>query len=191
MQTHAVNGALAIGIAQLLKLPFQAASLPGVAAPAAADRLRHLRHDRSSGFISALILNFGIGQAIIQAPGLRREQVSGLFWITIVASGVAAAIMLATSPLVAHFYNDDPRAGLVAAVSSVFLLFTGFTNIHEALLNRQMKFGWVAMISAVGMALGFVASLIAAFLGAGYWSARARLCRAASRQPYRRVARRR
>lgn len=170
MQTHAVNGALAIGIAQLLKLPFQAASLlvlPRLLQPT--DYGIYAMIDPLVS-ISALILNFGIGQAIIQAPGLRREQVSGLFWITIVASGVAAAIMLATSPLVAHFYNDDPRAGLVAAVSSVFLLFTGFTNIHEALLNRQMKFGWVAMISAVGMALGFIASLIAAFLGAGYWS---------------------
>lgn len=170
MQTHAVNGALAIGIAQLLKLPFQAASLlvlPRLLQPT--DYGIYAMIDPLIA-ISALILNFGIGQAVIQAPGLRREQVAGLFWITVVASCVAALIMLASSPLVAHFYNDDPRAGLVAAVSSVFLIFTGFTNIHEALLNRQMKFGWVAMISAVGMALGFIASLIAALLGAGYWS---------------------
>ncbi len=169
MQTHAVNGALAIGIAQMLKLPFQAASL--LVLPRLLQPIDYGIYAMIDPLVSigALILNFGIGQAVIQAPALRREQVSGLFWITVLVGFLAAAIMFASSPFVADFYNDS-RAGLVAAVSSVFLILTGLTNIHEALLNRQMKFGWVAMISAVGMALGFVASLIAAFLGAGYWS---------------------
>jgi PST family polysaccharide transporter len=169
MQTHAVNGALAIGIAQLLKLPFQAASL--LVLPRLLQPIDYGIYAMIDPLISiaALILNFGIGQAVIQAPALRREQVSGLFWITVIAGCVAAAIMLAASPFVADFYND-PRAGLVAAVASLFLILTGLINVHEALLNRQMKFGWVAMISAVGMALGFAASLIAAVLGAGYWS---------------------
>ncbi len=169
MQTHAVNGALAIGIAQLLKLPFQVASLlvlPRLLQPI--DYGIYAMIDPLVS-ISALILNFGISQAIIQAPALRREQVTGLFWITLIASCAAAAIMLASSPFVAAFYHD-PRAGLVAAVCSSFLILTGLMNVHEALLNRQMKFGWVAMISAVGMALGFGASLVAALLGAGYWS---------------------
>lgn len=74
--------------------------------------------------------------------------------------------MLSASPLISDFYND-PRAGAVAAVSSLFLIMTGLTNVHEALLNRQMRFGWVAMIGAVGMALGFVASLIAALAKQG------------------------
>ncbi|MDX2274474.1 MAG: lipopolysaccharide biosynthesis protein [Hyphomonadaceae bacterium] len=169
MQTHAVNGALAIGIAQCLKLPFQAASLlilPRLLQPI--DYGVYAMIDPLVS-ISALILNFGIGQALIQAPSLRRDQVSGLFWITALAGCAAAALMLGASPLVSDFYND-PRAGAVAAVSSIFLILTGLTNVHEALLNRQMKFGWVAMIGALGMALGFGASLIAALLGAGYWA---------------------
>lgn len=169
MQSHAVSGALAIGIAQLVKLPFQAASLlvlPRLLQPA--DYGVYAMIDPLIS-ISALVLNFGISQAVIQAPALRREQVSGLFWITVIAGCAAALIMLAASPLVGRFY-DNPHAGLVAAVTSSFLILTGLINIHEALLNRQMKFGWVAMISASGMALGFIASLIAALLGAGYWS---------------------
>ncbi|MEZ5958485.1 MAG: lipopolysaccharide biosynthesis protein [Hyphomonadaceae bacterium] len=170
MQTHAVNGALAIGIAQLLKLPFQIGSLlvlPRLLQPM--DYGVYAMVDPLVA-VSGLILNFGISQAVIQAPALQRPQVAGLFWITVVAGLVAAAIMLASSPFIASFYDDNPHVGLVAAVSSIFLVLTGFTNIHEALLNRQMKFGWVAMISAVSMALGFGASLTAALMGAGYWS---------------------
>lgn len=136
MQTHAVNGALAIGIAQVLKLPFQAASL--LVLPRLLEPIDYGVYAMIDPLvaISALILNFGIGQALIQAPSLRRDEVSGLFWITVLAGCVAAALMLGASPLVSDFYND-PRAGAVAAVASLFLIMTGLTNVHEALLNRQ------------------------------------------------------
>jgi len=147
MQSHAVNGALAIGVSQLIKLPFQAASLlilPRLLQPI--DYGIYAMVDPIVA-VSALILNFGISQAIIQSPALQRMEMSGLFWITTIAGCIAAAIVFAASPLVTLLYND-PRAGAVAAVSASFLILTGLTNIHEALLNRQMKFGWVAMISA-------------------------------------------
>lgn len=169
MQTHAVNGALAIGIAQLIKLPFQAASLlllPRLLTPddygiyAMVDPLVS---------ISGLLLNFGIGQALIQAPHLRAAQVSGLFWIMVIAGCASAAVMFVCSPLVALMYND-PRAGHVAAASALFLVIAGLTNIHEALLNRQMKFGWQALIGAIGVAVGLIVGVIAAELGAHYWA---------------------
>ena len=82
MQAHAVNGALAIGITQLIKLPFQIGSLlvlPRLLQPM--DYGIYAMIDPLIA-ISALILNFGIGQAVIQAPALQRPQVAGLFWIT-------------------------------------------------------------------------------------------------------------
>jgi PST family polysaccharide transporter len=170
MQTHAVNGALAIGIAQLIKLPFQIGSL--IVLPRLLQPLDYGIYAMIDPLIAiaALVLNFGISQAVIQAPALQRPQVAGLFWITVAAGFAAAALMFAASPFVASFYNSNPHVGPVAAVSSIFLILTGLTNIHEALLNRQMKFGWVAMISAVSVALGFAASVAAALTGAGYWS---------------------
>lgn len=169
MQTHAVNGALAIGIAQLIKLPFQFGSL--IVLPRLLQPIDYGLFAMIDPLIAigGLVLNFGISQAVIQAPALRREEVSGLFRIVAFASLAAAALMFAASPLVADFYGD-PRAGAVAAVSALFLIVGGFTNIHEALLNRQMKFAWVAAIGAVGMALAFISSLVAALLGAGYWA---------------------
>jgi PST family polysaccharide transporter len=169
MQTHAVNGAVAIGISQLIKLPFQAASLlllPRLLTPddygiyAMVDPLVS---------ISGLLLNFGIGQALIQAPGLRRAQVAGLFWIMVIAGCASAAVMFVCAPLVGMMYAE-PRAAEVAAASALFLVIAGLTNIHEALLNRQMKFGWQAMISALGVAVGLITGVIAAQLGAHYWA---------------------
>ncbi|MGD9968424.1 MAG: lipopolysaccharide biosynthesis protein [Hyphomonadaceae bacterium] len=169
MQTHAVNGALAIGISQLIKLPFQAASL--LLLPRLLQPIDYGIYAMIDPLVTvaALILNFGIGQALIQAPALRRADVGGVFWVMAISGCAAALLMFAASPLVTMFY-DDPRAGMVAAASSLFLIIAGLTNVHEGLLNRQMRFGWIAIISAAGVAAGLIVSVIAALLGAGYWS---------------------
>jgi PST family polysaccharide transporter len=169
MQSHAVNGALAIGVSQLIKLPFQAASL--LLLPRLLQPIDYGIYAMVDPLVTvmALILNFGISQAIIQAPGVQRAQMSGLFWIMVLSGCAAALVMFAASPLVAMLYNE-PRAGQVTAASSLFLVLAGLTNVHEGLLNRQMRFGWIAIISAAGVAFGLVVGVIAALLGAGYWS---------------------
>ena len=72
MQAHAVNGALAIGIAQLIKLPFQIGSL--LVLPRLLQPMDYGIYAMIDPLIavSALILNFGISQAVIQAPALQR-----------------------------------------------------------------------------------------------------------------------
>jgi polysaccharide transporter, PST family len=169
MQTHAVNGALAIGLAQLAKLPFQAASLlvlPRLLQPI--DYGIYAMVDPIVS-ISSLVLAFGLTQALVQAPGLQREKMSGLVWLMAAAGLASAVLMLAASPLVGMFFNE-PRAGHVAAASALFLVIAGFSNIPEALLVRQMKFGWLAVISLGAVAAGLVASVIAALMGAQYWA---------------------
>ena len=169
MQSHAINGALAIGFAQLAKLPFQAASLlflPRLLTPT--DYGIYAMVDPLVS-VMGLLLNFGIGQAIIQAPALTRAQASGMFWVMTALGCGGALIMLAASPLVAWLYHE-PRAGVVAAASSLFLVIGGLTNVQESLLNRQMKFGWLAAISAVSIGVGLIVAVVAASMGAQYWA---------------------
>jgi PST family polysaccharide transporter len=168
-QTHAVNGALAIGLAQLAKLPFQAASLlvlPRLLQPV--DYGIYAMVDPIVA-ICGLVLSFGITQALVQAPGLQRAQMSGLFWMMAGAGVFSALLFLAASPFIGAFFSE-PRAGHVAAASASFLVIAGLSNIPEALLVRQMKFGWLAIISLASVATGLVASVIAAMMGAAYWS---------------------
>jgi PST family polysaccharide transporter len=169
MQSHAVNGALAIGIAQLIKLPFQAASL--LLMPRLLQPIDYGIYAMVDPLITvmALVLNFGISQAIIQTPALQRTQAAALFWAMALSGAAAGLLMLVCSPLVAALYNE-PRAGVVAAASSLFLVIAGLTNVHEGLLNRQMRFGWIAMISALGVAVGLIVGVVAASLHAGYWA---------------------
>lgn len=169
MQTHAVNGAVAIGLAQLIKLPFQAASLlilPRLLAP-----VDYGVYAMVETIISAmgLFLNFGVGQAIIQSPAINRQEASGLFWIMTLAGVAGAVFMAASAPIIANLYHE-PRAAAVIEVCSLLVAMGGLTNVQEALLNRQMRFGWLAAISAVGVAVGLIVGVIAAALGAHYWA---------------------
>src|SRR5262245_40889901 len=120
MQTHAVNGALAIGLAQLAKLPFQAASL--LVLPRLLQPIDYGIYAMVDPIVSitGLVLAFGITQALVQAPGLQRAQMSGLFWLMAGAGVVSALLMLMASPFIGAFFNE-PRAGHVAAASASFL----------------------------------------------------------------------
>src|SRR5689334_13648531 len=104
MQVHAVNGAVAIGIAQLIKLPFQAASLillPRILDPA--DYGVYAMVDPIMS-VSLLLIDFGVSQAVVQSPRLTRGQVSGVFWVQ-GAYGIALGLLLlAASPFIAGFY---------------------------------------------------------------------------------------
>src|SRR4029077_4830856 len=53
---------------------------------------------------------------------------------------------------------------------SILIVMSGLTTVPEALLNRKMKFGWLAVISAVGIAVGFAVGRAPALLGAHYWA---------------------
>jgi polysaccharide transporter, PST family len=169
MQTHAVNGAVATGLAQVVKLPFQVASILVLAR--LLDPVDYGIYAMVDPLVSIalLLLNFGIFQAVIQFPALHRAQVSALFWAMLGTGVVGTGLFFACSPLISAFYHD-PRAGALAAASSLFVLNSGLTNIPLALMNRQMKFGWLAVINAIGIAVGLVAGIVSASLGAHYWA---------------------
>ncbi len=169
MQTHAVNGAVAIGVAQFIKLPFQAASL--LILPRLLNPIDYGIFAMVAPVLSVLglFLGFGVAQAMVQTPGLSRAQVSGIFWVMTIAGCAGGALMLLASPVVAALYHE-PRAGFVAAVSSLFLIIGGLTNVPEALLLRRMKFGWLAAISAIEVVVELIVAIVAALMGAHYWA---------------------
>ncbi len=86
--------------------------------------------------------------------------------------GLSTAIMLlmvAISPAVAWFYQEPRLIWITIGYSfSVFLI--GLEIQHEALLNRQMRFGVLAIIDVASLVLGLAAAMLSAWYGAGYWA---------------------
>lgn len=122
--------------------------------------------------ISALadqLTDLGLSQAVIQRKTVTHRQVSALFWINVVA-GLSLGIALAlASPLVALFYGHDELVGIALVVAPSYLI-SGALVQHQALLQRQMKFGSVAARDVIGRTTSIVVAITLAALGAGYWA---------------------
>lgn len=111
----------------------------------------------------------GLSTATVQRDTITQQQVSNLFWINVVFSGILAVISIALAPLIASFYRDPRVAGIMLALSVTFLL-TGSTVQHQALLTRQMRFQALALIDITSIAIGFAVACSTAWGGFGYWA---------------------
>ncbi|NWG53467.1 MAG: oligosaccharide flippase family protein [Hydrogenophilaceae bacterium] len=178
MQTHAVNGAAATVLAQIAKVPFQAASiliLPRLLSPD-----DYGIYYAVVPLISIVLTMHGMGlhQAIIQSPTFNRGQAAALFWISTITGVLGGLFFLLGAPLIssllASFSNasayEDPRAIALTAAASFFVVWAGVMNIPRAIMNRQMKFGWLAVIDAAGVGCGLIAGILAARAGAHHWA---------------------
>ncbi|MDP2087563.1 MAG: lipopolysaccharide biosynthesis protein [Gemmobacter sp.] len=116
-----------------------------------------------------MVQDFGLLQATVQRPGIRHDQVSFLFWVNMAASISLAALLFVSAPLFAAFYGD-PRVGPLVAAMSVIVLTSGAAAQHGAILQRRMRFGRVAAISATGAVAAFAVASAWAMVWPDYWA---------------------
>jgi len=124
----------------------------------------------------AILVNFvgmfqylGLSTATVKWAELTHQQVSTLFWINMALSAAIMLITVGSGPLLAWFYHE-PRLVGIAAAYGVTILFTGLAIQHEAILSRQMRFTAIVVVETAALLIGFVAAIIAAWYGAGYWA---------------------
>src|SRR5262245_28456268 len=101
MRSRAVDGLIVTGISQLVKLPFQLATvtvLPRLLAPE--DFGVYAMVLPIMGIL-VLLQDLGFMSAIIQTPELTRERLAALFWIQVGTAFGLAGLLLASSPFIA------------------------------------------------------------------------------------------
>ncbi|NJO52295.1 MAG: lipopolysaccharide biosynthesis protein [Leptolyngbyaceae cyanobacterium RM2_2_4] len=113
--------------------------------------------------------DLGLANATVQKAEVTHAQVSTLFWLNMGMSMIVALIVAVTAPVVAWFYDDSRLIWVTAALASTFV-FGGLAVQHQALLRRQMRFNTIAKIDISSMTVSAGAAVVAALLGAGYWS---------------------
>lgn len=120
-----------------------------------------------------IVKDLGLATAMVQKQDITQAQLSTLFW-TNTSFGAALAIAgVASCTVVAHFYGDDRLASVTACLAATFA-FGGMIVQHEALLNRQMRQGQLAVARLVATLLSFAIAIAMAAGGFGYWALVAR-----------------
>jgi PST family polysaccharide transporter len=111
----------------------------------------------------------GLSTATVQREGITHTQVSNLFWVNVMVSGIATVLVAACAPLIAWFYQEPRLVGVTLALSANFLL-AGLAVQHTALLSRQMRFMTIAIIQVGSLLAGVLVGVVMAWMNYGYWS---------------------
>src|SRR5437667_3051610 len=111
----------------------------------------------------------GLSTATVQRQEITDAQVSNLFWVNVGLGGVTTLFVAALAPVVAWFFREPRLVGITLVLSVTFLLASSAVQ-HIALLNRQMRFGAIAMISIVSPLAGYLTGVGMALSGYGYWA---------------------
>lgn len=109
--------------------------------------------------------DMGISNAVV-VRDLDRRTLSTLFWANLAFGLALGAIVAATAPAVASFYDDDDVTSVVLVLA--FLLpAAALGSVAYGLAQKQLEFERIAKIDIAGAAAGFVVAVTSAALGAG------------------------
>lgn len=119
-------------------------------------------------FIS-IIRDLGTGTAIIQRPAINNGLLSTLFWVNCCFGALIAVLAVATSPMIAAFFQQPQLVAILCAISiSLWLNSAGI--VHNSLLTRNMRFLPLAIADLGSGLAGYLTALACAYSGFGVWS---------------------
>lgn len=140
--------------------------------------LAHLLVPEDFGVVAvALILttlidqlkDLGTGAAIIQRRSLSDGLISTVFFLNVTLGGLLAVGLYLSAPAFALAFGNPDAAPVIRAFAPVVLI-TSFGQVHQALLRRHLRFGKVALVTAVSAITNAVASVAGAVAGLGAWA---------------------
>ncbi|WP_240732094.1 lipopolysaccharide biosynthesis protein [Egibacter rhizosphaerae] len=115
------------------------------------------------------LLTVGLRTATIQRREITDQQVSALFWITVILGTIVSALFAGSAELISAFYGEPELVPVTLAMSSIFVL-TAFGSQHIALLDRHMRFKLLAVMEVTALGVAGVAAIVVGALGMGYWA---------------------
>lgn len=111
----------------------------------------------------------GLSIVTIQRDEISADQVSTLFWVNIGVGAALSALTFALAPALSAFYHEPRLVWIAFALAFGFLVNAAGVQ-HDALLQRQMRFGTLAVIDLVCLTVSAATGIVLALLGYGYWS---------------------
>lgn len=119
--------------------------------------------------VLTLFRDFGLSSAAIQRADVTEEQLSTLFWINVVVGAALACVSVGLAPMIAAFYHE-PRLQAVTFALATGFVFNAVGVQHGVLLQRELRFTALAVISTIALLGGTLIAIGGAMAGYGYWA---------------------
>jgi PST family polysaccharide transporter len=121
-----------------------------------------------AGFV-AVMRDFGVGAAVVQAENLTEELSSTQFWMALLFGLFAAVVLVAVAPVAAAFYREPDVTDVLRVMSLTFVIASAAV-VHQARLERALRFRAVATAEVAAFVIGLVVAVAVAVAGGGVWS---------------------
>jgi len=122
--------------------------------------------------VSAFAMIFkdlGSSAAIIQSESIQEPLLTTAFWTNLTLGGLLMLGISIASPLASTLFNAPALGGALAALSLAFPLLSS-SAVHQALMERSLRFEIVAKIEVSAALSGLFVAITAAYCGAGVHS---------------------
>lgn len=119
--------------------------------------------------LAGVLVDSGFSSALIQRQNRTREDFSTVFVFNIVASISIYLLFVVLAPSIASFYNA-PLLKTIIYVSALSFIIRGFTSIHFAKLNIDLRFNTLSKIHLVGHFVAGITGVLLAYFGFGIWA---------------------
>ncbi len=113
--------------------------------------------------------DFGLTNAVLRKGVIDQSELNMIFWFNVAMTTALSLLLAAAAPLVGAFYNE-PIIGWTMLASIIGFQIGGVALQHRALINRELRFGAIAMIDVTAQAGGFAVTLILAFVRHDVWA---------------------
>lgn len=113
--------------------------------------------------------DLGMGSSIIQKKDLDKDHINSIFWIIIGLGLLLTFLMVALSPLIAHFYKQPQLTKLSMALGTTFFI-ASLGIIPRSLFQREMQFRVLSLVNITVVSLAGLFAIFLAFKGFGVWS---------------------
>lgn len=120
-----------------------------------------------TGF-AILFFELGLTSTVVALRDPTQEDLSTVFWINALGGVVFTGLLAGAGPLVADLFSDPKLRTLTPIVGLAFLF--GLGSVHNALLQRQLRFKTIAVIAVVTTLLGMATTITLAALGVGVYA---------------------
>jgi O-antigen/teichoic acid export membrane protein len=119
---------------------------------------------------SAIFSQLGLGPALVQRRELEPRHIQTAFAASVVFGLLLAGLLWATAPAIARFFHIENSVEVLRTLAWVFPI-KGLSGVAECLVQRDLRFRWLATRDVLSYALGYgLVGIALAWAGWGVWS---------------------
>jgi teichuronic acid exporter len=119
--------------------------------------------------LAAVLVDMGLGSALIQRQNLKEEHYGSVFYFNIAVGTTLFLLFFLSAGLVAKFY-ERPDLKPIMKVMSLNFIISSFCNVQRTWLRKQLKYSVLTKAGIWAMANGGITGVTLAFLNFGVWA---------------------